>query len=167
MSESLIWIDYAILGLILISAAIGFARGFTREVFSLTSWVLAVWVGLAFSRDFSRILESSINYPPARMAAAFAVLFFATLMLGGLFSYLLYQIVQKTGLTGGDRFAGLVFGIGRGLLVVSVLVLLAGLTPLPNAPWWQESALVPPFQSLAGWLRTQVPAGVAGYANFR
>ncbi|MEN8259943.1 MAG: CvpA family protein [Pseudomonadota bacterium] len=167
MSESLIWIDYAILGLIFISATIGLMRGFVREAFSLISWVLAVGVGLAFSRDFSRLLESSITYPSARIAAAFAILFFATLILGGLLGYLLTQMVQKTGLTGSDRFAGLIFGIARGLLVVSVLVLLAGLTPLPEDPWWRESVLVEPFQSLADWLRDRLPAGVAGYVNYR
>ena len=144
----LIWIDFVILALVAISAIIGLRRGFVLEVFSVATWLVAIWVGLSFSREFSGYLELLISLPSARMAASFAILFFATLMLGGLLGSLLAQIVSKTGLTGSDRFAGLVFGIGRGMLVVSVLVMLAGLTPLPDDPWWRESQLIEPFQKL-------------------
>jgi membrane protein required for colicin V production len=59
------------------------------------------------------------------------------------------------------------FGIARGMVVVAVLVMLAGLTPLPEDSWWKESKLIPPFQSLAVWLRDQVPSSMAGYFNYQ
>ena len=162
----MIWVDYAIIGLILISSVIGLLRGFVREAFSLVIWVVAIWVGLTFSREFSSFLNGMISYPSARIAAAFAVLFFVTLILGALVSYLLGELVKKTGLTGSDRFAGMIFGIARGLVVVSIVVMLAGLTPLPEDSWWRESLLIPPFQSLAVWLRDHIPSGMAGYVNY-
>ena len=87
-------------------------------------------------------------------------------MLGGLIGLLLGELVKRTGLTGSDRFAGMLFGIIRGMVVVAVCVMLAGLTPLPEDSWWKESVLIPPFQSLAMWLREQIPSGVAGYVNY-
>lgn len=162
----MIWVDYAIIGLILISSVIGLLRGFVREAFSLVIWVVAIWVGLTFSREFSGFLNGMISYPSARIAAAFAVLFFVTLILGALVSDLLSELVKKTGLTGSDRFAGMIFGIARGLVVVSIVVMLAGLTPLPEDSWWRESLLIPPFQSLAVWLRDHIPSGMAGYVNY-
>lgn len=163
----MIWIDYTILGLILISLIIGLFRGFIREAFSLLVWIVAIWVGLTFSREFSVFLESVIAIPSARIAASFALLFFVTLILGSIIGYLLGELVKKTGLTGSDRFAGMIFGIARGMVVVAVLVMLGGLTPLPEDPWWKESKLIPPFQSLALWLRDHIPSGVAGYINYR
>jgi len=162
----MIWVDYAIIGLIVISSIIGLLRGLVKEAFSLVIWVVAIWVGLTFSREFSSFLEGMINYPSARIAAAFAVLFFVTLILGALISYLLGELVKKTGLTGSDRFAGMIFGIGRGLVVVAIVVMLAGLTPLPEDSWWKESILIPPFQSLAVWLGEHIPSGLAGYVNY-
>ena len=162
----MIWIDYTIIGLILISSFIGLLRGFIREAFSLVIWVVAIWVGLNFSRDFSGFLDSVISYSSARIATAFAILFFVTLILGGLISYLLGELVKKTGLTGSDRFAGMIFGVARGLVVVSIVVMLAGLTPLPEDPWWKESSLIPPFQSLAVWLRDHIPSGLADYVHY-
>jgi membrane protein required for colicin V production len=163
----MIWIDYAILGLIFISLVIGLFRGLIKEAFSLLTWIVAIWIGLSFSREFSGFLEPLISYPSARIAASFAVLFFITLILGGFISYLLNELVKKTGLTGTDRFAGMLFGIARGMVVVAVLVMLAGLTPLPEDSWWKKSKLIPPFQSLAVWLRDKVPSGMAGYINYR
>ena len=162
----MIWIDYTIIGLILISSVIGLLRGLIREAFSLVIWVVAIWIGLTFSRYFSSFLEGMISYPSARIAAAFAVLFFITLILGALISYLLGELVKKTGLTGSDRFAGMIFGIARGLVVVAIIIMLAGLTPLPEDSWWKESTLIPPFQALAVWLREHIPSGMAGYVNY-
>ncbi len=163
---AMIWIDYTILGLILISAIIGLFRGFIKEAFSLVIWVIAIWIGLNFSRDFSTFLGSLIEYPSLRIAISFAVLFFLTLLIGAVISYLLSELVKKTGLTGTDRVAGMIFGIARGFVLTSIMIMLAGLTPLPEDPWWKESVLIPPFQSLAVWLREAIPSSVAGYIKY-
>ncbi len=156
----MIWIDYSIIGIILISAVIGLFRGFIKESFSLAIWTVAIWIGLTFSRSFSVFIDF-IKSPSARIIVAFVILFIITLILGALISYLLGELVKKTGLSGSDRFAGMIFGIARGLIVVSIIVMLAGLTPLPEDPWWKESVLIPPFQSLAVWLRDLMPLGMA------
>lgn len=130
-------------------------------------WVVAIWIGLTYSREFSAYLETFITYPSARIAASFAVLFLLTLVVGSVISFLLGELVKKTGLSGSDRFAGMIFGVARGMVVVSILVVLGGLTPLPHDPWWKESKLIPPFQSLALWLRDNIPSGMAGYVDFR
>ncbi|NOR70561.1 MAG: CvpA family protein [Methylomarinum sp.] len=162
----MIWIDYAIIALIVISLLIGLLRGLIKEAFSLVVWMLAIWIGLTFSREFSVFLESMISYPSARIASAFAILFVVTLILGALISFLLNELVKKTGLTGSDRFLGMIFGIGRGLVVVAIIIMLAGLTPLPEDSWWKESVLIPPFQALAVWLRDHIPSGLASYVNY-
>jgi len=161
-----VWVDYTIVGLIAISLLIGLARGFVKEAFSLLTWGVAFWVALNFSRELSLLLQSHVALPSARVAVAFLLLFLGTLMVGSVLTFLLGELVKTTGLTGSDRFAGMIFGLARGLLVVSALVLLAGLTPLPEDPWWRESQLIPPFQKLALWLRAQTPASVAGYIQY-
>lgn len=162
----MIWVDYAIIGLVLISSVIGLFRGIIREAFSLALWAMAIWVGLTFSRSFSSFLVDVISTPSARIAAAFAALFFVTLIIGSLIGFLLGELVKKTGLTGSDRFAGMIFGIARGLVVVSIVIMLAGLTPLPEDSWWKESTLIPPFQTLAIWLSDHIPSGLTEYVSY-
>lgn len=162
----MIWIDYTILGIILISSIIGLFRGLIKEALSLTIWIVAIWIGLTFSRDFSSLLVGIISAPSGRIAVAFAILFLLTLIIGALISYLLGELVKKTGLTGSDRFAGMIFGVARGLVVTSIIIMLAGLTPLPEDPWWKESMLIPPFQQLAIWFKDHIPSGLTNLINF-
>jgi len=180
----MIWIDFTLIGLIFIFFVSGLLRGFTKEVFSLVFWILAIWVSLNFSPEFCRIgslpiatlppslavagfLESTISHPSARMVASFVALFAITLSLGGLIGFLLSVLAKKTGLTFMDRFGGMVFGVVRGMIVVTVVVILAGLTPLPKDSWWTESKLIPPFQLLAVWLRDHLSSGMAEYISYR
>jgi len=163
----MIWIDFAIIGLISISLITGLLNGLIKEVFSLGFWLLAVGVGLSFSRDLSGFLVSVISSPAARIAASFVILFVVTLILGGLISFILGALVKKTGLTFSDRLGGLIVGVARGMVVVTVIVVLAGFTSLPKDAWWTESKLIPPFQLLAVWLRDHIPSGMAEFVNYR
>lgn len=157
----MIWVDYAIVGIILISAFISLLRGFVKEALSLAGWVLAFWISLTFSGNMAGILERSIESPTLRLIVAFAILFLATLMVTAVVNFFAARLVRVTGLTGTDRVLGMLFGVLRGTVLVAVLVLLAGLTALPHDPWWRQSLLVPQFQSVAVWLRGFLPSDVA------
>lgn len=165
--DALIWVDYVIIGIVSMSALIGLLRGLIKEAFALALWIFAGWVGFHFSRDFSMLFQNSISYPSARIGAAFVVLFVATLMLGGIISFILSKLIESTGLTGTDRLLGMGFGVVRGCFLVALLVMLAGLTPLPEDPWWKQARLIPPFQALAVWLRDHAPSTLTGYLNYR
>jgi len=93
-------------------------------------------------------------------------LFLATLFAGGLINFLIGKLIKATGLSGTDRMLGIFFGLARGIAIVTVLVLLAGLTPLPKDPWWHESQFIPHFQQLAMILRGLLPPQYAAYFNF-
>ncbi len=151
------WLDVAILTIVLVSALISLVRGFVREAFSLAVWVLAFWVSWSFFRDLEVPLQAWIDSPTVRLGIAFAALMVATLVVGGLVNYLIIQLVERTGMSGTDRLIGMVFGAARGILLVAVLVLLAGLTPMPREEWWLASELVGYFQELAFWLRDLLP----------
>jgi membrane protein required for colicin V production len=165
--DKMIWIDYAITFVVIVSAIIGLMRGFIKEAFALLTWVVAIGVGMHYSRDFAVLLQKTISYPSARIATAFAILFFLTLILGSLISFILNHLIEKTGLTGTDRLVGMLFGLTRGAILVSLMVMMAGITPLPDDPWWSQSLLIPPFQSLAVWLKDLIPSDMAGYIHYR
>ncbi|MES9870338.1 MAG: CvpA family protein [Sedimenticola sp.] len=161
----MIWIDYVIIGIIGLSAMISLVRGFISEALSLAVWILAFWVAWTFFRELAVQLDW-FTVPSVRLGAAFAILFIATLMLGALVNFLVGQLVEKTGLSGTDRLIGIFFGAARGAVLIAILVLLAGLTPFPNDPWWKESQLIGYFQELAIWLKTLLPADIGEKFNF-
>lgn len=155
------WVDYAILAIIGASVLISLWRGFTKEALSLAGWVIAAWVALSFADNLQALLEPHISVPSLRLIVAFAILFIVTLFLAGLVNYLAGQVIKKTGLSGTDRMVGIFFGIARGILVVAVLVLIGGMTPLPQDPWWGESQFMHYFQDMAIWMRQFLPDDIA------
>jgi membrane protein required for colicin V production len=155
------WVDFAILLIVLLSSVISLLRGFVREALSLANWVLAIWVSISFAYNLATLLKGSIDSPNVRVSVAFGILFLSTLIVGALVIYLISQLVRKTGMSGTDRMLGVVFGVARGVMVVGILVLLAGLTELPKENWWKDSMLLPHFQNLALWIRDFLPADVA------
>ena len=160
------WVDYAILGIIGLSALISLVRGFVRETVSLLIWVGAFVIAWTYFREMAAYLSGWIETPSLQLGVAFVLLLLVVLILGGLVGFLIGQLVDKTGLSGTDRLLGMVFGAARGAVLVSILVLLAGLTPFPQDPWWMQSLLIPHFQDLAIWLLSLLPPEVAEYFHF-
>ena len=128
----MIWIDYAILAIVGISGVISLMRGFIKEALSLAGWVAAFWIALAFCGPAATLLDEYVTVPSARLAIAFAVLFIGVLLLCGILLRMAGLLVERTGMSGTDRTLGIVFGVMRGIVIVGLLVLLAGLTPLPG-----------------------------------
>lgn len=157
---ALTWVDYFIIGVVSLSAIVGFIRGFIREAISLAAWVGAFAVGWFFFRDLAPHL-AWVSEPSLQLGAAFAILFFCTLLVGAVINFLIGQLMEKSGLSGTDRLAGFVFGTARGAILIAFLVLLAGLTSFPENPMWQEAQLIEHFRELAIWLRDLMPPDIA------
>ena len=154
-------VDVIILGILLISTSISFLRGFMREILSLIAWIAAVWVAVVFTPQLSQLLVEQIPNESIRVLVAFIGLFIATLIVGALVNFFIGQLVKKTGFSGTDRMIGLIFGLARGGVIVAVLVLIAGLTQIPNEAWWKGSMLVQHFQPLAAWLGSNLPSDIS------
>ena len=162
----MIWVDYVIIGIIVLSALVSLMRGFIREAVSLLTWVVAFWVSWTFFREFSEVLAPWVETPSIRFGVAFIILLLLALIIGAVVNFFLGQLVDKTGLTGTDRVFGVFFCLLRGVLLVAIIILLAGLTPLPSDSWWQESQLIVYLQELAIWMRGFLPPDIAESFRF-
>lgn len=160
------WFDIAILAVILISTLISLVRGFVKESISLTTWILAGFIALSYYLVLADLLQPYIESPTIAQVAGFSVLFLSTLIVGAIINYMVSQLVTKTGLSGTDKTLGLVFGAARGVLIVAMIVLFAGLTPMPSESWWQESLMVEHFLKVAIWIKDFMPQDVASRFTF-
>ena len=159
------YVDYAVLGIVLISILVGSLRGFIKEVFSMAVWAAAFLVAFQYSGALAMLLESHIELPSARTSLAFAGLFLSVLLVGGLITFLVGKLVEKTGLSGTDRLLGGVFGAFRGLILILFIMLVAGLTPVPQDPWWQQSRSIQSLLPLAEWSAQFLPDYILEYMD--
>ncbi|MEJ2592549.1 MAG: CvpA family protein [Candidatus Thiodiazotropha sp.] len=158
------WVDVLIIAIIALSAVISLIRGFVQEALSLATWIAAFALAWFFFRPLSVQLEPWIDVPSIRLGVAYGTILLVVLVVGALVNRLMKTLVETTGLSGTDRLIGIFFGVARGVVVVSILVLLAGLTPFPQDSWWNDSQLLPYFEQIAIWMKNYLPDDIA--ANF-
>jgi len=79
----------------------------------------------------------------------------------------LSMILKAAGLAMVDRLLGAGFGILRGVLIVLVGVLLAGMTALPKSQWWRNAWLAPPLETAVIAAKPWLPADVAKRIHYR
>ena len=152
-------LDWSVIGVIAVSMLVAFARGITRELIALLAWVLGFFAAVAFSPLVGAMLPEFGGHPVVRYLVAFVAILLAALLVGALIAWPLRTVIRRAGLGFVDRFLGAVFGIARGVVLVLVFVLFAGLTTLPRFDWWQNSALAPMLvggaMTLAPWLPSE------------
>src|SRR5258708_6895921 len=160
------WADYCIIATLALSVLMGLWRGLIGEVLALACWVVAVWVAWMFGPQVAASL-TKIDVPSARLLIGYALCFIAVLIAGAIVSFLMRKLIRGSGLSGTDRLFGMVFGLARGLALVTLVVLLLGFTPFPRDPWWHQSQLLPSFQQGAQWASAHMPAEVTKYLDLR
>jgi membrane protein required for colicin V production len=143
--------DWAAGGLLAASAAIGLARGATREVTSivalLVAGILAILAGRFGEPAFHRLIHPDWLARPAGMAVVFLAAYIVLRLIGGF----LTRGVRESGLSGLDRVLGLTLGFGRGLAALGAFALLLGaFVPARQTPAWIGQARLYPLALGAG-----------------
>ena len=75
-------------------------------------------------------------------------------------------MIRAIGLGFMDRMLGAIFGVARGLIVVVIFALVAGVTALPKQDWWQNSVLGLPLADAALSLKPYLPRAWADRLDF-
>jgi len=151
--------DWVIAAIFLISIVVGIMRGFIKEVLSLTSWILAFWLGNRYCQEAGEFLSEFINIPAEtfRVAAGFTVVFVGTLFLFAIISYVIAKVFVHGAIKGTDRVLGIVSGAVRaGAIVIAIMLVTRGIG-LANSQWWAQSQLLPHFLPIANYIELLLP----------
>lgn len=158
--------DYAVLLIIGSSILLSVMRGLAREVMSLLSWVAAFWIANVYTVQLAPLLPPAIPTASLRYLAAFLILFLATLLVMSLVAIAVSEFIKTLGLGPMDRVFGASFGLLRGILIVTTLVLLSGLTSLPRQPFWRNAMFSSPLEAVAVQVKAWLPDDLAKRINY-
>ena len=133
------WLDYVVIAVLIISIAWGVWRGLVHEVLSLVGWILAFVAGNVFAMPLAERFPAAMR-PELRVVVAYVLIFIATLVVAALLAAIFTKFIKVSVLHSLNRWLGALFGLLRGLVIVVVLAMVAGLTSLPRKPDWLDSA---------------------------
>lgn len=152
-------IDFAVVGILLLSLAIGLWRGFVHEVLSLLGIPLAFVLSKMYVEPLAGMLP--LEQETTRMMVAFAALFIATMLLWGALVWVIAKMVKAAGLGWPNSVLGGLFGLVRGVFVVLALVWLAGMTYFPERPFWREAQISRTLEDVALLTKIWLPGDIA------
>jgi membrane protein required for colicin V production len=136
---TLVWVDWALVAVVLLSLLLGVWRGLTYEVLALLGWVAAFVAAHAWAPSLAVHLPVGAPGSGLQHAAGFAAVFTVVLVAWTLAAQLVRLLVRATPLNALDRTLGAGFGLLRALLVLLVLTTVVLLTPASQAPVWRAS----------------------------
>ena len=147
------WIDIAILAVLGLTLLFGLWRGLINELFSIASWIAAVLMARIFSSDVGTWLSGSIDSEPMLLLASWAIPFLGTFIVMNLIRMVVKSMVDLVGLKPVDRLFGGVFGLVKGALIITAVVLVTQLAMnKPSTAFQSDSRFLPHFQELSLWL---------------
>lgn len=158
--------DYIVLAIIGLSILISLMRGGLREIFSLGGWLFAFYISRTYAAELAPLLPDAIPADSLKMIAAFIILYLIVLLLASLLSIALSTFIKKIGLGWMNRLLGGIFGLVRGLLIVCIIVMLAGMTNVPTDPRWQNAMFSSPVEQVVLLLMRYLPEGITKHVSF-
>ena len=160
------WFDYAVIAIVCVSVVLAAWRGVVREIAALAGWVAAFILSSLYAQELAQSLPASLS-PTLRAVIAFLAIFLVVLLLSGLVGLLLAKLFRAAGLGFTDRAVGALFGLARGLSIVFVVVMLAGLSSLPKEPFWREAVLSGPIETAVLAAKPVLPQDIAQRVRYR
>ena len=141
---SITLLDGILIVIMIISAILAMIRGFSREVLSIISWVVAGAAALFFHEQMAATLTEMIPQMPdnelVKKGIAAAVIFLIVLIIVSYLTMLLADMIIDSRIGVLDRTLGFIFGAARGFLLVTITLMgflwLAG----DKLPSWVENA---------------------------
>jgi len=158
-------LDFVVIGILLFSMLLGLWRGLLYEILSLLGWPIAIILSKLSAASVAPLIP--IAQEEMRVTAAYALVFIAALIVWGIVARLIAKMLKAIGSDWADRAMGGLFGVMRGVLVVLVLVWLAGLTHVPEQPFWRGSLTGKTLEDVALLTKVWLPDSIARRIHYR
>ena len=150
-------LDWLFAVLLTYSAVRAALNGFFREAFTLAGLVIGFPLACWYYPTLAHSLAGLITTPTLAQLAAFLLILTAVTVTASLLGRILRRGARTVGLGFADRLGGALFGLVRGTLLATA-ILLAVTAFLPSAPWVRNSQIAPYLLRAAHAVSFTMPA---------
>lgn len=147
---ALTFLDSAVIFIIIISALLAMLRGFSREIFSIISWLaagLASYYGSGYLLPF---FSEYISHKVIALGASAVTIFVITIFIVSMLTAKLTKLIVNSKIGPVDHILGLIYGGFRGAIIASLAFMFLNKLILPqNQPTWITDSISKPFLETA------------------
>ncbi|MBQ7585666.1 MAG: CvpA family protein [Desulfovibrionaceae bacterium] len=147
--------DLVVILFLVFFSLMGWINGFLREIGGIIALVGGFLVANALHPLVSSHLQFIAN-PTSRTILAYLVIFISFMLLISLIIRLLRKLLDKTFTKWIDHLAGLLFGLAKGILICSLLMVVVQ-TLFYNTDVVKNSRTIPYLSTIVNQLRTWMP----------
>ena len=161
-------LDVILIVLMLISGLLAMVRGFSREILSISSWVIAGFVAFTFyptlspfAANYTQSVTSNELVPDL---VAGAGIFLVALIIVSLITMKIADFIVDSRIGALDRTLGFIFGAARGALLVMVMLLFyLNFFPDNQPDWVANAKSKPALESMGERLVNMIPDNPSEY----
>ena len=161
------WLDFLLLGVMLVSGLLAMIRGFMREVLSIAAWATAAVATILLYNRLLPIAKESISNDMLATVAVVGGVFLVTLLLVSIITVRISDMILDSRIGALDRTLGFLFGLARGLIIVVVAFLFfSWLVPSNKQPEGVRNAKSRVVLENTGeWLQALLPQDMDNYLS--
>ena len=161
------WLDFLLLGVMLVSGLLAMIRGFMREVLSIAAWAAAAVATILLHDRLLPIAQANISNEYLARGAVIGGVFLITLLVVSIVTVRISDLILDSRIGALDRTLGFLFGLGRGLIIVVVAFLFfSWLVPgnkQPEGVRNAKSRVV--LENTGEWLQALLPQDMDNYLS--
>ena len=150
-------VDVGVAVLVLISAILATARGFTREILSLATWAGAAAIAAYMYFYHSDIAAKYLDNEMVATGVTVIGTFLVALIVLHLLTMWIGDLVVDSRVGPLDRTLGFVFGAARGILICVVAAVFANFLIGAQDPMLKDSKSFPPLINAGDYLISLLP----------
>jgi len=163
-------LDIILIAMMLISGLLAMVRGFSREILSISSWVIAALAGYFFYQTLSPtvndFLVKNVGNLPEILSHIVAglIIFVIVLIIVSLITYKIADFIVDSRVGVLDRTLGFIFGAVRGLLLIVVMYMFViNFIPDATPKWVVNAKSAPMLQSIGEGIQNNLPEDPTGF----
>lgn len=150
------WVDIAVIVLLALAVFLGFRKGLVQEIVGLVALAAAFVAAVLFHQAAAAWLKSVMPAIPNNVVptVAFIVCFIVVFLAITIAGWILSKIIRATPLDFADKLGGMAVGLIKGALVISIILLLLAMIPLPKdvSEKMDRSAAIRSMRKVAPWV---------------
>lgn len=160
-------LDWIVILVLAVSVVLSLMRGLAQEIFSLLAWISAFLAAKWGAAVVAPLLPISAESENLRYFIALVVVFLAMMVVVLLLGRVVKSAINAAGLGGADKTIGSLFGLLRGVVILTGLTLAAGLTALPQTGFWKNAMFSGALEMLATSVKPLLPERLSQHLHYR